>query len=179
VLGLFACSCGDGRSGEVATACCTDFLQALPQAQIRPADQPAVVRVVDAHLNGEVKRSLSASVPSRVVFTLQIPGAAVFAASLGVDASGSHSDDEGVTFRLGISDGRTYEQLLDRSILARDGEEWVPARVDLARYAGWQWSLFYHPSSITWQIVLNTYSAGSGAEHLRGLWATPRIEGRK
>jgi hypothetical protein len=173
---VLATSCSHRRP---PAPCCIDLLEALRGADIRPTDRPAdAVHVIDAAVGGQVKRSLSAAVPTRVIYTLRIPPHAIFSTSLSADASAPHATGAGVVFRLGISDGRVYEPLLDQSIPAREEASWTPVRLDLSRYAGWQWSLFYHPSNIVWQLVLNTYPSGAGAEHLRGLWATPAIEGR-
>lgn len=164
--------------GAAAPPCCIDLLDHVPSAEIRPEGRPPdAVQVMAAVVGGDARRSLSVAVPSRVAMRLRIPPHAVFSTALGVDARAGHEAGSGVAFSVGISDGRTYERLLERTILAADSASWQPATMDLRRYAGWQWSLFYHPSSITWQIVLNAYAAGPPSETLRALWAVPAIVG--
>ncbi|MEO7192377.1 MAG: hypothetical protein ABI051_15095 [Vicinamibacterales bacterium] len=109
---------------------------------------------------------------------MRIPQGATLASALAVEAGADSPSTLGVAFRVGISDGRTYEQLLDRTVLAGDSPAWQAVELDLKRYAGWQWSLFYRPSSLAWEIVLNAYpTAPTSPDSLRALWATPQING--
>lgn len=156
-----------------------DLLQELQRAEVRPAPPaPDAVRIVAADVAGRSMRSLSVRVPTRVVIAVRIPNNATLSTFLATQGFGAREGRGGVVFRLGISDNRTYEQLLEHSILAPDPPAWVPVRVDLSRYAGWQWSIFYHPSRLMWRIVLSTYPVLPGDGDLRGLWASPVIQGR-
>jgi hypothetical protein len=158
--------------------CCINLLDAVASAEIRPIVRPPdAIQVIDAAVGGTERRSLSVIVPSRVSLRLRVPTHAVFHTALAVDAPAGHQAGAGIAFSAGISDGRTYEPLMERTILAGDAASWQPVQVDLRRYAGWQWSLFYRPSSIAWEIVLNSYGTGPGAERLRALWAEPAITG--
>ncbi|MEO8483117.1 MAG: hypothetical protein ABI634_12965 [Acidobacteriota bacterium] len=153
-------------------------MDVVPAAEIRPAVRPPdAVQVTDVSVAGETRRSLSVIVPSRVIIRERVPLRAVFTTALAVDDRAGHEAGAGIAFSLGISDGRIYEPLLQRTILAGESASWQPVRVDLRHYAGWQWSLFYRPSAITWQFVLNSYPAGPGSERLRGIWARPAIDG--
>lgn len=174
ILVVVLSSCRRG----VPAPCCIDLLDAVASAEIRPIVRPPdAIQVIDAAVGGTQRRSLSVIVPSRVSVRLHVPTRAIFNAALAVDAPAGHEAGAGVAFSVGISDGRTYEPLIARTILAGDAASWQPVQADLRRYAGWQWSLFYHPSSITWEIVLNSYGTGPSAEGLRALWAGPAITG--
>jgi len=178
VLAALVVLAGSSACRNQAPACCLDLLDAVPGAEIRPAVRaPDAVQVIDTSVGGDARRSLSVTIPSRVILRVRIPKRSAFTAALAVEARGGHETGSGVAFTLGISDGRTYEVLLERTILAGDSSSWQPVQADLRRYAGWQWSLFYHPSSITWQIVLNSYSVGPIGNGLRALWAAPAITG--
>jgi hypothetical protein len=170
-----------GSRGARQLGCCIDLLDELSRADVRPAGhRDDTVRVDDVAMAGDRRQSLSAAVPSRVTFHVRIPRKAVFSALLGVDRlapADTRKPPDGVAFHLGISDGRTYEELLARTVLASDANAWTPVMVDLGGYAGWQWSLFYRPSTIQWQIVMNAYPVGGGAGRLRALWAAPMILG--
>jgi hypothetical protein len=168
------------QSGGQAPSDSVDLLQELQKAEVRPRPPaPDTVRVVMADVAGRSMRSLSVRVPTRVAFAaVRIPNHATLSTFLAVQSHGASDGGGGVEFRLGISDGRTYEQLLEHSILVGIRQEWFPVQVDLSRYAGWQWSLFYHPSRLTWSLVLNSYPVGPGSGDLRALWATPVIQGR-
>ena len=175
VLALTAGLLGTATCGGSAP-CCIDLLNELPRAQVRPATLPADALVIaGATVGGSIRRSLSAPAPSRVIFRLRIPTRASLTTALAIENPGA-ATDSGIIFRLGISDGRTYEQLLDTTIRSNESVAWRPVTIDLSSYAGWQWSLFYHPSSIEWQVVLNTYADGPNGALLRGLWAAPAIQ---
>jgi hypothetical protein len=155
------------------------LIDALPSAERRPATAPPdAFQVTELAVAGEPRRSLSVAVPTRITYTTHIPERAELSAWLTVEGASPDVPSAGASFRVGISDGRIYEQLFEKVVAAHDANRWTPMRIDLSRYAGWQWSLFYHPSTIAWQIVLNTYPTGAGSDHLRGVWGEPVIEGR-
>jgi hypothetical protein len=114
-------------------------------------------------------------VPSRVTVHVHVPPRAALTSALGIAEAGEAPADAGVLFQVGISDGRVYEPLFERALFARDARTWQPLLIDLHRYGGWQWSLFYRPSAITWDITFNTYAAGATAADMTGLWAAPVI----
>lgn len=70
-----------------------------------------------------------------------------------------------------MSDARIYEQL--ESVTIASPGAWTDLVVDLSAYAGWKWSLFYHPNSIAWHVAFSTDAVGGRAG--RALWATPEI----
>jgi hypothetical protein len=172
-IGLLPVAAGC-RSDRDATP--VDVLQELPRADIKPDEHPPdIVLAVDARVGGDVRRSLRMRVPARVTIHMRVPPRAALTSALAV----AHPDDApaeaGVLFQMGISDGRVYEPLFERAILVREASAWQPLRVDLRRYGGWQWSLFYRPSAITWDITFNAYAAGATADDIAALWATPVI----
>lgn len=60
--------------------------------------------------------------------------------------------------RLGISNGRWYDQLREQVITSDESaKDWVAVSADLAAYAGWKFSLFYRPDFTKWQVVVGTY----------------------
>ena len=75
-----------------------------------------------------------------------------------------------VRFRVGVSDERIYEGLA--SATPGPGET-KDVRADLSAYAGWKWSVFYHPDRIQWRVVLSADTL-SGAP-ARGVWIAPGI----
>ena len=50
---------------------------------------------------------------------------------------------------------------------------WVEVQSDLSAYAGWKWSLFYHPDRIMWHVVLAA-DAIDGVP-ARAAWGSPEI----
>jgi hypothetical protein len=74
--------------------------------------------------------------------------------------------------RLGVSDQRIYEGVSELTLPAGT-RTWVDLRADLSAYAGWKWSLFYRPDSITWRVVLAADAIGGSGGTL--LWGAPEI----
>ena len=70
---------------------------------------------------------------------------------------------------MGLSDHRHYEQPFALDVPAATNA-WTPIRVDLGPYSGRQWSVFYRPATITWDLILNADHGGTVA------WARPLVE---
>lgn len=111
-------------------------------------------------------------VPSRVTWTQALPVRGM----LRVDAAvPGESGPAVVLFRIGISDDRVYEGLVEREIATGDSRQgWTPMRADLSDYAGRKFSLFYRPDNRRWRIVLGAYAV-SGATGW-AYWGAPGIE---
>jgi hypothetical protein len=103
--------------------------------------------------------------PARVTWSLRLPPHAhlrTAARLVGANAS------QGVTVRVGISDNRIYEQL---ARVVVPSSAWQDMDVDLTRYSGFQWSLFYRPSQTTWRLIFSADPTPGGAV----AWAIPLI----
>jgi hypothetical protein len=77
-----------------------------------------------------------------------------------------------VAFRIGISDDRIYETLIERQVPS--GSQWTPLAASLSGYAGPQFSLFYRPDRRRWRLVL----AATPVEGLPDVvfWGAPGID---
>lgn len=75
-----------------------------------------------------------------------------------------------VRVRVGVSDPRIYEQLIDTTITP--GPRWTLLTADLSAYAGWKVSLFYRPDGQKWRINLSADAPGALATIA---WGTPAI----
>jgi hypothetical protein len=172
-MGLLPIAAGCRSDGGPARV---DVLQEIPRADIKPADHPPnTVLVVDGRVGDDVRRSLRMRVPARVTIHTRVPPRAVLTSAIAMADLDDVPADAGVLVQIGISDGRVYESLFERTMLARDARAWRPLRVDLRRYGGWQWSLFYRPSAIAWAITFNAYATGAAADDVAALWASPVI----
>lgn len=159
------------RHAPEATVPVVDLLKQIGHAETRPLN--ATIQLGEHTFGGRSRASLVVPVPSRITWTEPLPLRGV----LRVDAA--VPDEEGpavVRFRLGISDDRTYETLVERDIASGDSsrEGWTPLGADLSGYAGRKFSLFYHPDRLRWRIVLGVYPV-SGATSL-AYWGAPGIE---
>lgn len=147
----------------------------LHQADHRPAG--GRFESVPATLDGIVRPALKTPPTSRISWKLKLPSKAVLRTYLQADPE-CRASGQGVLFRIGISDGRTYEELLNQWVAPGAQADWIPILLDLSPYSGFKWSLFYHPSRISWWIVFNTTAApaaGQPACEPRPLWGAPAI----
>ena len=169
LLVLPAAACG-GRTAEVSIP--IDLLTELPRAERRASgivDQ--AVRVDLVGVAGDVEPALVMEAPARVIYSLKMPGAARLRSGVAVTASAATAAN-GVQIRVGVSDDRFYDELLRMRLAS--AHPWTPIDVDLSRYSGWKWSLFYQPGRQTWKLILNADVMAGGA----AAWARPVIEMR-
>ena len=148
-----------------------DLLAALPTAERRaagPIDRAIVLIAVAGDRGTEPVLQIQA--PARVSYPVRL-GAHAWLRGDVMLATGS---GEGVTVRVGIADTRTYEELLHLPVNPpRYGiDTWRTVDLDLGAYSGWQWSLFYRPSGITWKLIFNADPTPSGSV----IWRRLRIE---
>jgi len=97
-------------------------------------------------------------------------------ASVALVSSDAQAAPAGVTVRIGISNDRAYDELRAMPVTAvHDGTRsaWQPIRIDLSSYSGWKLSLFYRPSRITWNVIVNADAAPGGTLALRTLAVVP------
>ncbi len=106
------------------------------------------------------------------MWPLTIPQRAVLRAFVAAEHKAPDGPAAPVRLRIGISDHRIYEGLVD-AIVAPGESRWTELRADLSAYAGWKWSLFYRPDRVTWRIVLAADAMGTGRS--RAVWGTPQI----
>jgi hypothetical protein len=144
-----------------------DLLRELDRAEKRP---PAGVGLASHVAAGIARPAVVMPVPGRVTWSFPLPRRGLFRASLALD--GAADSAASVRFRLGVSDRHIYEGLGDRTLTAGQ-QGWIDFSSSLSAYAGFQWSIFYRPDRITWNVVLAADHAGGGA--VRAVWGAPEI----
>jgi hypothetical protein len=170
--GALAC----GRGGPEAPV---DLVAAFPTAERRPAG--ASFDVADTTIGGESHRTIAPPAISRVTWQLHIPARAVLKTAIALKPEAWTEPGNGVLFRIGVAEGRTYEDLFIRLVdpfHVVEDRRWIPVTVDLSPYGGFKWSLFYHPSRLTWRVIFNTNSGPPGTDDRTGdlpVWAEPII----
>ncbi|HJR59813.1 MAG TPA: hypothetical protein VJ813_10455 [Vicinamibacterales bacterium] len=164
VLALAAC---DSSRGPRLRA--IDLLKQFGAAETRPVS--GRFEMEDRECGGQSHGSLAVPPTSRVIWPLRLPERAVFATQVAVTGPPGAS----AAFRVGISDDRIYEPLATQTVSASDcARGWVPIEVDLGRYSGWKFSIFYQPARREWRLVLGVNAAAGAPE--RAYWALPGIE---
>lgn len=160
---LCAAACGDDRDRPAEV----DLLARLATAERRAGgDLNAAVRMDVVAVRGDARTALVMRAPARVTWAVTLPLHARFlsAVALVPDASAL---PQGVTVRIGLSDGRTYREIGK----AEATGTWVPVTLDLREYSEWKFSLFYQPLRQTWRLVLNADATPGGAV----AWDVPRL----
>jgi hypothetical protein len=163
---------GGACSGRKTARLPIDLLTELPRAERRAhgvIDQ--AVRIDLVGVGGDVEPALVMEAPSRVIYSLKMPGTARLRTRVAVMPAASGAAG-GVQIRVGVSDDRFYDELLRMPLLP--AQPWTPVDVDLSRYSGLKWSVFYQPGRQTWKLILNADTMPGGA----AAWAQPAIEMR-
>ena len=98
-----------------AAASRIDLLATLPTAEKRPAGG-----TFDVDRRGPRRRQRSArscTVPtSRIIWRLTVPDDGWLRVALGDEAGGLDKEGDGVLFRIGVSDGRAFEELFAQHV---------------------------------------------------------------
>jgi len=170
---VLACQGACGSSGgDGARALASE----LGAAELRP--DPARFDVREALIDGQLRPAIAVPPLSRITWSLRLPARAVLQAWLAVETD-CPARTARIGFRVGISDGRVYEDLLVKSVTAVEPRalRWDPVAIDLAGYSGFKWSLFYHPSRITWRITFNTAPLGDVSADCPShpIWGAPAV----
>ena len=158
--------CAGCRHVENAPVPVVNLLREVDNAEKRPVDG---FEITTREIDGQVRPSVVVPVPSRLTIPLPLPRRGVLRAFASIDPSTAAA---AVRLRVGVSDDRIYERLTDVDLVPGD-HHWIPVRTDLSAYAGWKWSLFYHPERNVWHVVLAADATGSVPT--RAIWGSPEI----
>jgi len=165
-------ACGSGGDSHGARALTSE----VGAAELLP--DPARFDVREAAIDGQLRPAITVPALSRITWSLRLPARAVLHAWLAAETDCPARAGQ-IGFRVGISDGRVYEDLLVKSVTAVEprASHWDPVTIDLADYGGFKWSLFYHPSRITWRVTFNTAAQGDVSPDClpRPFWGAPAV----
>ena len=173
ILLILVASCAvacDRRDEPRVVLEAADLIEQLPAAEQRSARAVAEsIRVESAGPSSDRRVALVTMAPVRIIWTSRLPERAWIETSVMLSAGA------GATARIGISDRRLYEGLtrIELKPAAGDGSAaWQDVRVDLRRYAGWQWSVFYRPSETEWRLIFSADATPEGTI----AWSRPMIK---
>jgi len=129
--------------------------------------------VSDVTIAGKTHKAIFAPPFSRIKFKVEVPRRGTLEVFYALREDAWSADGDGAQFRIGVSDGRTYEEYLKESITpkVRDRDrKWLPATIDLSAYEGQMV-----------EIILNTDPGPPDNRDARNdfcLWGDPKIKGR-
>jgi hypothetical protein len=95
--------------------------------------------VLDVDLNGDKKRAIFTTPATRIKWKVKIPDDGWIKAWLGMKPESWEKEGDGVLFRIGISDGRAFEDLMTMHVDPfhnKADRRWIPVAVDVSAYAG-------------------------------------------
>lgn len=133
----------------------------------------AAFAVRDLDLAGVTHKGIFAPPHSRITWRIEVPRRGTLDLAFGLGPDAWAADGDGAQFRVGVSDGRTYEEYLREVVNPRERERdrrWLTATVDLSAYEGQ-----------TVDIILNTDPGPPGGSDTRNdfaFWGSPTIRGR-
>lgn len=118
-----------------------DLVEAFRAAEKRTPKDPAAVFSMDPQtIKGETKPSIYAHPPSRIIFhDIKVPPQATLELFLALKEDAWSKGTDGVYFRIGVSDGPDYKDLLQRNVdpyRVEGDRAWIPVSIDLSAYAG-------------------------------------------
>lgn len=136
-----------GGGGDVVI----DLVELYPQAEKRSAiPLEAAFRLEDLEINGERKRVISIHPTSRLIYRVTIPDDAWLRTWLAIKPEAWNLPSDGTLFRIGISDGKTYDELINQHVDPTNNagdRRWIPVTVDLSAYAGQQVDLIFNTNA--------------------------------
>jgi hypothetical protein len=141
-----------GRSSQVAVSLIDLYPAAFAnEARTNVTPKEAAFRVEAISLAGETRQGIYMAPTSRLTFQrVAIPDNAWFRVWLGVKEEAWTQSTDGVLFRFGVSDGRTYDELLKQHVDPlhnTSDRRWIPVTVDLSAYAGQEVDLVFNTNS--------------------------------
>jgi hypothetical protein len=145
------------------------LIREVDRSELRP---PTGFEIATRQIGDTSYPSIIAPVPSRLTVPLPLPRRGVFRAFASLEPAAPGTAAAPVRLRVGVSDDRIYERLTD-VVLTPGDQQWVPVHTDLSAYAGWKWSLFYHPERMIWHVVLAADAIGGVPA--RAVWGAPEI----
>ena len=150
------------RGADVAI----DLVAQFPSAEKRSDGALELVFAVqDVAIKGETRHCIYMHPTSRLTYKVTVPRDGWFRAWFGVKEEAWDKQSDGVLFRVGVSDGREYDEFINQHVDPANNagdRRWVPVSADLSAYAGQQVDLIlntnaslpHHPSNPGWDFAV-------------------------
>lgn len=124
------------RSGGEHTA--IDLVEQFPTAPTK-RPRPEVFAVEDVSIGGVSHKAIAPSEPARAGWHFTVPDNAWLKVSIGMKEQSWTMQGNGVIFQIGITNGKTYEELLRLHVnpFTEPGDrQWKDLTLDLSPYSG-------------------------------------------
>jgi hypothetical protein len=145
-----------------------ELLDAQPVEKRSFPDGHAGFTVETVTIDGQAKRCLLARPFARLIYQVTVPSDGWLEAAFALKPEAWTQATDGAQFRIGIAEGRTYDELLRQVVVpARGDRRWFTVRLDLSAYQG-------H----TVRLIFNTDPGPPGSKNAafdETVWCEPRI----
>ncbi len=150
-----------------------DLLAKLPEAEKRTNVEGTPQFVLEpVTVDGVTRRALLARPHSRLIYTVAVPVDAWLETAFAMKPESWDLPGDGAQFRIGISDGRVYEEVLRQYVNPKRGDRrWFSVRLDLSAYEGRQVKLIFNTDP-------GPPEGSDGANDL-AVWAEPRVYSKR
>lgn len=123
-----------------------DLIEQFPAAE-HQSNQPleSAFEVGNTTIDGQAKRSILAKPFARIIYQVVVPPDAWLDVNFGLRPDSWEQPGDGAQFRVGISEGKTYDELLKQYVNPKRGDRrWFTAHLDLSAYEGRQVKLIFN-----------------------------------
>lgn len=151
-----------------------DLIAQFPQAEKRSNSTPteSAFELGNVTIDGQAKRTILAKPYARLTYNLTIPPDGWLELDFAMRPDSWDLPGDGAQFRVGVSEGRSYTELLRQYVNPKRGDRrWFPARLDLSTYEGRKVKL-----------ILNTDPGANGTNDDANdfaVWGEPRIYSKR
>jgi hypothetical protein len=123
-----------------------DLIEQFPTAEHRSNQPPeSAFEVGNTTIDGQAKRSILAKPFARIIYQVVVPPDAWLDVNFGLRPDSWEQPGDGAQFRVGISEGKTYDELLKQYVNPKRGDRrWFTAHLDLSAYEGRQVKLIFN-----------------------------------
>jgi hypothetical protein len=150
-----------------------DLVARLPEAEKRTNVEGAPQFVVEpVTIDGVTKQSILSRPHSRLIYSVTVPQDAWLEVAFAMKPETWELPGDGAQFRVGVSDGRVYEELLRQYVNPKRGDRrWFSVRLDLSAYEG-------RPVKLIFNTDPGPPEGRDNANDL-AVWAEPRLYSKR
>ena len=135
-------------------------------------DRPGQFAVESVTVDATSKRTILARPHSRLIYPVVVPPDAWLEVAFAMKPESWDQPGDGAQFRVGVSDGRTYEELLRQYVNPKRGDRrWFSVRLDLSAYEGREVKLIFNTDPGP--------PEGRDAANDLAVWAEPRVYSKR